>query len=105
MNCALHSTHLYQSYKYLRDLSWIQLLNSYFDLLPQAPEEPDPYEDVFVADQLSSACEQSSGLLIWLTQPGWNDYNEDCLHLSIYAPAVSSCVIYFKCLISIIIPS
>ena len=54
----------------------------------QPPQEPDPFDGVFMADKLESACEQTLGL-IQLTNPGWTDISEDCLHLSIYTPAVS----------------
>ena len=53
----------------------------------RAPEEPEPWSEPLDATSLKSACVQTAVNDIQVTHPGWNDYSEDCLHLSIYTPA------------------
>ena len=54
----------------------------------QPTQEPDPWTTTFVADAFGHACPQARIGILWLTHPGWGDYNEDCLTLNIYAPNV-----------------
>lgn len=51
----------------------------------QPPQEPDPWE-LFVADELSSACIQNLIGELILTHPGWLNVREDCLNVNIYTP-------------------
>ena len=57
----------------------------------QPPEKADPWEEVFVADTLGNQCVQNPEALLWLTHPGWDKIDEDCLNLNIFAPQVRSC--------------
>lgn len=67
-----------------------QHVNTEPDCYILAPEEPEPWDDVFEADFLGSQCEQHPISLMMLTHPTWRDYDEDCLHLHIFTPAVSA---------------
>ena len=75
-------------------LMWV--IYSALSTFCQAPEEPDSWEGVFVADSLGSACSQSYLSQILLQQPDWRDYSEDCLHMNIFAPAVSWIDVTFR---------
>jgi len=55
----------------------------------QLPQNPLPHDGVFEAKTLPSACIQNIAGLIWMTHPGWNNYDEDCLNLNVYAPEVT----------------
>ena len=54
----------------------------------QLPQPVDPWDDVFVADTLPTACIQNTGGWLWITHPGWNRHGEDCLYMDVYAPEV-----------------
>ena len=55
----------------------------------QTPVDPPAYDGPFIADRLGNSCVQSRGTSwIWLTHPGWNRYDEDCLNLDVYTPEV-----------------
>ena len=51
-------------------------------------EEPTSWSTPFIADRYGHMCPQS-GVLINVTHPGYDDYDEDCLYLNVYAPHVS----------------
>ena len=55
-------------------------------LFLQKPQEPAPW-GTFVADKYGHMCPQGGGVF-GLTHPGFKDFDEDCLTLSIYSPAV-----------------
>ncbi|ELU08148.1 hypothetical protein CAPTEDRAFT_75979, partial [Capitella teleta] len=50
------------------------------------PEKAEPWDDVFVADTLGNQCPQNPSGLLWMTHPGWDKYDEDCLNLNVFAP-------------------
>lgn len=54
----------------------------------QAPEDPSPWTETLVADTLPSACIQDEVGIVWLTNPRWRDYSEDCLYVNVFAPNV-----------------
>ena len=57
-------------------------------LCEQAPEEPDPWENVFEADELGNVCHQPPWY-IQILHPFWNQFDEDCLNINIFMPYVS----------------
>ena len=60
------------------------------DLRFTNPQEPDSWDDVFVADHLRTVCTQNANSTLMLTHPGWTDIEEDCLNLNIYTPSDKS---------------
>ena len=54
----------------------------------QPPEKPEAWEGVRKAHRLPNSCPQFPLGLIWITQPLWGNYDEDCLYMNIYAPEV-----------------
>ena len=53
------------------------------------PEPADPWDDVFMATSLAPQCMQAIQGWLWLTHPGWNNYDEDCLNLNVFTPEVA----------------
>jgi carboxylesterase type B len=54
----------------------------------QHPERPEPWTKPFIADELGAACTQVEIGVVWLTNPLWVRYNENCLNLNVFAPNV-----------------
>jgi len=46
----------------------------------------EPWEGVFEAKSLGSACMQGVGGLVWITHPGFRNIDEDCLNLNVFTP-------------------
>ncbi|CAD5111482.1 DgyrCDS791 [Dimorphilus gyrociliatus] len=53
------------------------------------PENPDRWEN-YVADSLGPVCPQGSAGVLLLTHPLWDSFDENCLHLNLYAPNTTS---------------
>ena len=60
------------------------------DLRFMNPEEPDSWDEVFVADRLGSTCTQNTSTTLTRTHDNWQNVDEDCLNLNIYAPTDKS---------------
>ena len=54
----------------------------------QMPVDAEPYDGVFVADTLGTACIQRERNALWITHPGWRRFDEDCLNMDVYTPEV-----------------
>jgi len=50
------------------------------------PKRPQPWDGIRKAHRLPNACPQYPVGLLWITQPLWSHYSEDCLYLNVYAP-------------------
>ena len=63
---------------------------AYSHLHIQPPEESLSWEGVYQATEIGPACYQNLITSIRISHPGWDWYDEDCLHLNIVTPEVSS---------------
>jgi len=52
----------------------------------QAPELPTKWTEPFIANELGNACPQAEVGVIWLTNPLWFKYSENCLNVNVFAP-------------------
>ena len=57
----------------------------------QDPEPAEYWDGTFEAFELATQCMQAEVGWLWLTQPGWSDYGEDCLNLNVFTPKVTCC--------------
>jgi carboxylesterase type B len=53
------------------------------------PEVPSPWDGIFEAKTLPNQCVQDPLGVLMMTHPGWNQYDEDCLNLNVFAPEAS----------------
>jgi len=54
------------------------------------PVKPDKWDGVRKAHRLPTACPQPPAGVVWITNPLWGKFDEDCLYLNIFAPEDTS---------------